>query len=89
MLVGDAAAPDEALVNDSARADVEQALGALAPREAEVVRLYFGIGQEQPLTLDEIGQRYGLTRERVRQIKERALRRLRQAGRREALEQHT
>ena len=51
-------------------------------------RLYFGIGREHPLTLEEIGQRFNLTRERVRQIKEKALRKLRQKHRREELQMH-
>ena len=58
--------------------DIEDVLKTLHPREAEVVRLYFGIGHEQPLTLVEVGQRFGLTRERVRQIKEKALRKIQQ-----------
>ena len=60
----------------------------LHEREAEITRLYFGIGREHPLTLEEIGQRFGLTRERVRQIKEKALRKLRQKHRREELQMH-
>ena len=80
--------PDEALLDESLKIDVERALGTLAPREAEITRLYFGIGHEQPLTLVEVGQRFGLTRERVRQIKEKALRKLRQKHRREELVAH-
>jgi len=56
-------------------------LTTLSKREAEVIQLYFGIGREHPLTLEEIGKRFGLTRERVRQIKEKAIRRLRHASR--------
>ena len=82
------AEPDDALLSESLVADIERALGSLAPREAEVTRLYFGIGREQPMTLEEIGQAYGLTRERVRQIKEKALRKLRQKGRRQSLRMH-
>ena len=81
-------APDLSLLGESLVADIERALASLAPREAEVTRLYFGIGREQPMTLEEIGQSYGLTRERVRQIKEKALRKLRQASRRQALRMH-
>ena len=69
-------------------ADIERALSLLHPREAEITRLYFGIGREHPLTLEEIGQRFNLTRERVRQIKEKALRKLRQKHRREELSLH-
>ena len=73
--------PDESLLGDSLRREVEKALATLTPREAEVISLYFGINREQPLTLEEIGERFGLTRERVRQIKEKAIRRLRHASR--------
>ena len=82
------AAPDEEMTNDSVKVDIERALSTLHPREAEITRLYFGIGHEQPLTLVEVGQRFGLTRERVRQIKEKALRKLRQKHRREELQMH-
>ena len=77
--------PDEALDSEGVRADVERALGLLHPREAAVTRLYFGIGRETPMTLEEIGAEFDLTRERVRQIKEKALRKLRQKGRRDVL----
>ncbi|MEX0746408.1 MAG: RNA polymerase sigma factor RpoD/SigA [Rhodothermales bacterium] len=80
--------PDESLLDESLKIDIERALSMLHPREAEITRLYFGIGREHPLTLEEIGQRFGLTRERVRQIKEKALRKLRQKHRREELQMH-
>ena len=80
--------PDEELVGESVKEDVERALSTLADREAEITRLYFGIGLEHPLTLEEIGQMYDLTRERVRQIKEKALRKLRQKNRRDELQTH-
>ncbi len=73
--------PDEALMSDSLRQEVKKALKTLSPREAEVISLYFGIGREFPMTLEEIGGRFGLTRERVRQIKEKAIARLRHASR--------
>jgi RNA polymerase primary sigma factor len=79
-------APDEGVVEDSVRNQVEEVLESLDDREAEVLRLYFGLGDEEPLTLEEIGVRFNLTRERVRQIKEKALRRLRHPRRRSALE---
>jgi RNA polymerase primary sigma factor len=81
-------APDEGLLGESLKIDIERALSTLHPREAEITRLYFGIGREHPLTLEEIGQRFNLTRERVRQIKEKALRKLRQKHRREELASH-
>jgi len=80
--------PDETLLEESIKIDIECALGLLQEREAEITRLYFGIGREHPLTLEEIGQRFDLTRERVRQIKEKALRKLRQKHRREELQMH-
>ncbi|RMF60881.1 MAG: sigma-70 family RNA polymerase sigma factor [Calditrichaeota bacterium] len=77
--------PDSDLISESLRIEIERALATLTKREAEVVRLYFGLGQEHPLTLEEIGERFNLTRERVRQIKEKAIRRLRHASRSRAL----
>jgi RNA polymerase primary sigma factor len=74
----DGAAPDEPLFDRSRREDLERCLGRLPGREAEILRLYFGLGDTQPLTLEEIGQRLDLTRERIRQLKERALSRLRE-----------
>ena len=84
----DSLSPDETLMDESLKIDIERALSMLHPREAEITRLYFGIGREHPLTLEEIGQRFNLTRERVRQIKEKALRKLRQKHRREELQMH-
>lgn len=69
--------PDEALDGASIKIELQHVLNRLNPREAEVVRLYYGIDIEKPMTLDEISQRIGVSAERVRQIKERALRRLR------------
>jgi len=77
--------PDDDLMGESLKVEIERALATLTKREAEVVRLYFGLGQEHPLTLEEIGERFNLTRERVRQIKEKAIRRLRHASRSRAL----
>ncbi|HQT91288.1 MAG TPA: sigma-70 family RNA polymerase sigma factor [Candidatus Kryptobacter bacterium] len=77
--------PDYTLMKESLRTEVERALKSLTDREAEVIRLYFGIEREHPLTLEEIGEKFNLTRERVRQIKEKAIRRLRHATRSKAL----
>jgi len=74
-------APDSQLQFESMQIEIERALASLEEREAEVIRLYFGISLEHPLTLEEIGQKFNLTRERVRQIKEKALRRLRHNSR--------
>ena len=78
-------APDEALLDESLRLEIERALDSLSPRESEVINLYFGLSQDKALTLEEIGARFSLTRERVRQIKEKAIRRLRHASRSKSL----
>jgi RNA polymerase primary sigma factor len=78
-------APDEALLDESLRLEIERALDTLSSREAEVINLYFGLNHEKALTLEEIGARFNLTRERVRQIKEKAIRRLRHASRSKSL----
>jgi RNA polymerase primary sigma factor len=75
------AAPDIDLIKESLKRDIESSLATLTEREAEVLRLYFGIGRENSLTLEEIGEMLSLTRERVRQIKEKALVRLRHSSR--------
>lgn len=74
-------APDHALMDESLKEEVRRALKTLTEREAQVIRLYFGLDQEHSLTLEEIGEKFNLTRERVRQIKEKAIRRLRHASR--------
>jgi RNA polymerase primary sigma factor len=77
--------PDSILITESLKIEVERALATLTGREAEVVKLYFGLDREHPLTLEEIGEQFSLTRERVRQIKEKAIRRLRHTSRSRAL----
>tara|TARA_R100000697_G_scaffold123571_2_gene156920 strand:- start:1070 stop:1924 length:855 start_codon:yes stop_codon:yes gene_type:complete len=77
--------PDFELMGESLKVEIERSLSKLTKREAEVIRLYFGIGREHSLTLEEIGERFDLTRERVRQIKEKALRKLRHHNRSAAL----
>ena len=78
---GESPNPDRALLNASLSIEIERALETLTPREADVIRLYFGLDSKQALTLEEIGERFDLTRERVRQIKEKAIRRLKHASR--------
>jgi RNA polymerase primary sigma factor len=77
--------PDSGLINESLGREVDRALTTLTERESEVIRLYFGIGVEHSMTLEEIGEKFDLTRERVRQIKEKAIRRLRHASRSKGL----
>jgi RNA polymerase primary sigma factor len=77
--------PDHGLMKESLKVEIERALSTLTDREAEVIRLYFGLNYEHSLTLEEIGEKFNLTRERVRQIKEKAIRRLRHASRSKAL----
>jgi RNA polymerase primary sigma factor len=73
--------PDQELLTESLRIEIQRALETLSVREAEVVKLYFGLDTDHSLTLEEIGERFNLTRERVRQIKEKAIRRLRHTSR--------
>lgn len=77
--------PDSELMNDSLRREVQRALSTLTQREADVIALYFGLNGEHSMTLEEIGEKFNLTRERVRQIKEKAIRRLRHTSRSKAL----
>jgi len=73
--------PDKELMHDSLRIEIERAISTLTLREADILRLYFGLNRRIPLSLEEIAEKYELTRERVRQIKERAIRRLKQTSR--------
>ena len=77
--------PDFGLMTDSLRREVQRALSTLTQREADVISFYFGLNGEHAMTLEEIGERFNLTRERVRQIKEKAIRRLRHTSRSRAL----
>jgi RNA polymerase primary sigma factor len=72
---------DSALMNESLQKEIERSLSTLTERERDVVKLFFGIGMNHGLTLEEIGAKFDLTRERVRQIKEKAIRRLRHTSR--------
>jgi RNA polymerase primary sigma factor len=73
--------PQKIQFEESFKMELEHALNTLEPREKKILKLYFGIGQERPATLEEIGEIFDLTRERIRQIKERALRKLRHISR--------
>ena len=73
---------------DSLRREIDRSLGTLTDRQADVIKLYFGIGVEHPLSLENIGDRFGLTRERVRQIKDKAINKLRSASRSKLLKNY-
>jgi len=73
--------PDKNLMMESLRNEINRALAALTPRESEVLKLYYGLIEGHTHSLEEIGEKFDLTRERVRQIKEKAVRRLKQASR--------
>jgi RNA polymerase primary sigma factor len=81
LLSEDASRPDKELLTDSLRKEIERALNTLAQREADIIRLYYGLTGKHTHTLEEIGKKYNLTRERVRQIKERAIKRLKHTAR--------
>ena len=72
----DGPSPDKNLINESLAFEIERALNTLSPRESKVLKLYFGLGMKHPFTLEEIGEELNLTRERVRQIKEKAIKRI-------------
>ena len=79
---------DNGLMNESLSKEIDRALSTLTQRERDVVKLFFGIGLNHGLTLEEIGDKFDLTRERVRQIKEKAIRRLRHSSRSKLLQQY-
>lgn len=78
---GESPNPDKQLILESLQTEIERALETLTAREADVIRLHFGLNNQLPMTLDEIGQIFSLTRERVRQIKEKGVRRLKHTNR--------
>ena len=80
--------PDIDLMKESLKNEVANVLSTLDEREEEVIKLSFGIGSDQKATLEEIGERFNLTRERIRQIKEKALRKLKNSKRSKALKDY-
>jgi RNA polymerase primary sigma factor len=80
--------PDDDLNNDSLKIEIEDVLKTLSEKEAKVIKLYYGLEGERPLTLEEIGEVFNLTRERVRQIKKKAIRRLRHTSRSQYLRKY-
>jgi len=84
----DATSPDANLMMDSLTMDMNQALKGLPSREREVIRLYYGLGERNPKSLSEIGELFDLTRERVRQIREKAIRKLRSKSHNQVLQSY-
>lgn len=80
--------PDSVLIDDSLRQEVQRSLSSLTQRESDVVSLYFGLNGGPVMTLEEIGEKFSLTRERVRQIKEKGIRRLQHTSRSRALKNY-
>jgi RNA polymerase primary sigma factor len=74
--------------NESLRREIERSLSTLTDRQCDVIKLYFGIGVEHPMSLEDIGEKFGLTRERVRQIKDKAINKLRSANRSKLLKHY-
>jgi RNA polymerase primary sigma factor len=85
---GESPSPDKTLMLESLRTEIERALKTLTPREADVIKLYFGLNGNHMMTLEEIGETFDLTRERVRQIKEKAIRRLKHTSRSKILKSY-
>ncbi|MBU2946557.1 sigma-70 family RNA polymerase sigma factor [Zobellia uliginosa] len=84
----DATSPDANMIMDSLRTDIEQVLSTLPNRESEIIKLYYGIGERTPISLSEIGELFDITRERVRQIREKAIRMLRNKSQNEVLKSY-
>jgi RNA polymerase primary sigma factor len=85
---GESPNPDKELLHESLILEITRALETLSQKEADVISLYFGIGNQQPMSLEEIGETFDLTRERVRQIKEKGIKRLRQNSRSKILKSY-
>ncbi len=84
----EAITPETNLLYESLRKEISRAVSTLTQRESDVVQLYFGLNIEHPMTLEEIGEKFDLTRERVRQIKEKAIRRLKHTSRSKILKSY-
>ena len=80
LINNDSPNADRTLIDESLAREIDRSLATLTEREADIIRMFFGIGCQE-MTLEEIGEHFGLTRERVRQIKEKAIRRLRHTSR--------
>ncbi len=84
----DSVTPETGLLYESLRKEIDRVISTLSQKEQDVIRLYFGLDGKHPLTLEEIGEKFDLTRERVRQIKEKAIRRLKQTSRSKILKSY-
>jgi RNA polymerase primary sigma factor len=84
----DAGTPEDELLKGSLNEEINRILDTLSSREADIIKLYFGIEQSYPLTLEEIGDKFDLTRERVRQLKEKGIRKLKQKSRSKLLKSY-
>jgi RNA polymerase primary sigma factor len=80
--------PDNMLITNSMRIEINRILSTLSPRESDIIRMYYGLSGNHPYSLDEIGEEFELTRERVRQIKEKALRRLKHTSKNRLLKSY-
>lgn len=85
---GESPNPEAGMIQASLYIEINDVLNTLLPREADVIRLFYGLGEKQPMTLEEIGQIFGLTRERVRQIREKGIRRLRNSSKNKYLRKY-
>ncbi len=84
----EAPTPETELLYESLRKEIDRAISTLTQKEQDVIRLYFGLNGSHPMTLEEIGEKFDLTRERVRQIKEKAIRRLKHTSRSKILKSY-
>ena len=85
LISKDAPSPDKELLSDSLKKEIDRALNKLIPREADIVRLYFGLNGKHAHKLEEIAEKFNITRERVRQIREKAIKRLKHTSRSKTL----
>lgn len=84
----DASTPESELMYESLKKEINRALSTLTPKEGDIIKMFFGLEGYPPMTLDEIGEKFDLTRERVRQIKEKAIRRLKHTSRSQILQSY-
>jgi len=88
FVTDDISLPDKQLINESLKKEIDRILTTLSPREADIVKMYYGLNGKHPHTLEEIGEQFDLTRERVRQIKEKAIRRLKNTSKSKLLKKY-